>query len=662
MTLDWQDGLPFSSRFGDVYFSADSGLEETRHVFLHGNRLAERFAGLSRGESFAIGETGFGTGLNFLCAWQLFEQAAQQGASLDFFSIEKFPLDDDELCAALALWPELQPQAEALLQRWRRRVPGWNRWSFADGRVRLTLAIGDVAEVLPQLHNAVVDAWFLDGFSPAKNPEMWSENVLYGIARASRPAATLATYTSAGWVRRGLLQAGFAVERVPGYGRKREMLRGVLLDEECSPSLSPSDGTTSYLTKLQKTQQVIGYPGGRGKRSPSPTGGRVGKVDGVTQSNVPNKTPQTAIVIGGGVTGCATAYALAARGIAVTLLERAPQLASAASGNPRGILHARFGAGDNALHRFVLASYGNALALFDEVLPVDGKLRAECGLLQLDFSPNENKRIARLAEREWPAHLLRFVDAAEAGALMGMEMVHGGLWFPGGGWVVPPELCARLADDARIEKRLAHTVESLTKADAGWRAAGRDGRGGAWDIEAEAVVVCCAHSALALEQFAHFPLTPVRGQVSLLPATDASRLLRAVVCGEGYCAPAVDGMHVTGATHAFNDESLEVRASDHADNLAKLTAHVPALREALGEVDIEQLGGRASVRCSAPGAMPLVGEVQAGLYCSLAHGTRGLLTAGLAGEAVAAMVCGQLQPLPAPILSALAPIPRTRVT
>ena len=103
-----------------------------------------------------------------------------------------------------------------------------------------------------------------------------------------------------------------------------------------------------------------------------------------------------------------------------------------------------------------------------------------------------------------------------------------------------------------------------------------------------------------------------------------------------------------------------MRASDHADNLAKLAAHVPALREALGEVDIEALGGRAALRCSAPGALPLVGEVQAGLYCSLAHGTRGLLTAGLAGETVAALVCGQLSPLPASILSALAP--RLRVT
>src|SRR5574340_886234 len=291
MTLAWQDGLPFSPRFGDVYFSADSGLGETRHVFLQNNRLAERFAALAAGESLSVGETGFGTGLNFLCAWQLFEQTAPPGASLDFFSVEKFPLEDDELRAALALWSELVPFADALLARWRRRVPGWNRWSF--GRVRLTLAIGDVAEALPQLPDGAVDAWFLDGFSPAKNPEMWSEAVLAHLARASRPGATLATYTSAGWVRRGLQQAGFEVERVPGFGRKREMVCGIL--------------SLSFPRTRESSEEII-------------------------------RAPQSAIVIGGGIAGCAAAHALAQRGVQVTLLERAPRLATAASGNPRGIL------------------------------------------------------------------------------------------------------------------------------------------------------------------------------------------------------------------------------------------------------------------------------------------------------------------------------------
>jgi tRNA 5-methylaminomethyl-2-thiouridine biosynthesis bifunctional protein len=225
MTLDWQDGQPFCALFGDVYFSRDSGLEETRHVFLGGNRLAERFAALPAGQSFTIGETGFGTGLNFLCAWKLFEQHAPAGADLNFVSVEKFPLTSEELRAALALWPELHGYADALWAQWQEMTPGWNRWSFAGGRVRLALACCDVLQALPEF--PVADAWFLDGFSPARNPEMWAQPVLDGIAHVSRPCATLATYTCAGWVRRGLQQAGFRVEKAAGFGRKREMLHGV---------------------------------------------------------------------------------------------------------------------------------------------------------------------------------------------------------------------------------------------------------------------------------------------------------------------------------------------------------------------------------------------------------------------------------------------------
>ncbi len=269
-------------------------------------------------------------------------------------------------------------------------MPGWNRWDFAGGQIRLTLVIDDVTVALPQLPTSSVDAWFLDGFSPAKNPEMWSAPVLESIARASHVGATLATYTSAGWVRRGLQEAGFVVEKSNGFGRKREMLRGIL----------------SPLTSLGKNKKA-------------------------------ENIPRTALVIGGGIAGCATAHALAQRGMTVTLVESAPQLASAASGNPLGILHARFGASGNSLHRFVLASYGHVLALLDEVLPVDNKVRAECGVLQLACSADEQKRISRMAEQSWPENLLQFVDLLHASQLAGMEMAHGGLWFPAGGWVVP---------------------------------------------------------------------------------------------------------------------------------------------------------------------------------------------------------------------------------
>jgi tRNA 5-methylaminomethyl-2-thiouridine biosynthesis bifunctional protein len=378
-------------------------------------------------------------------------------------------------------------------------------------------------------------------------------------------------------------------------------------------------------------------------------------------ANVPKNPPtRTAIVIGGGIAGCAAAHALARRGLDVTLIERAPQLASAASGNPRGILHARFGAGGDPLHRFVLASYGHALGMMDEVLPVDGMMRAECGLLQLACKPVEGKRISRLSEQEWPQHLMQFVDAEQASQLAGVEMKFGGLWFPAGGWVVPPKLCAALLEHERIDQRLGHEVDRLEKTEAGWRVSGRDVHGVAWNAEADVVLVCCAHSAKRLAQFEHFPLTPVRGQVTLASESETSQSLQSVVCGDGYCAPAVNGVHVIGATHAFDDESTEIRSADHADNLASLSEYAPALHQALGAVSLEELQGRASVRCSAPGSTPFVGEVEQGLYCSLAHGTRGLLTAGISAEVLAAQICGQLPPLPTSISDVLAPLPRVR--
>jgi tRNA 5-methylaminomethyl-2-thiouridine biosynthesis bifunctional protein len=230
-------------------------------------------------------------------------------------------------------------------------------------------------------------------------------------------------------------------------------------------------------------------------------------------------------------------------------------------------------------------------------------------------------------------------------------------------------LCANLVKDDLITQRLGHEVEALAKIETGWRVSGKDLQGSPWEAEADVVLVCCAHSAKKFSFFANFPLTPVRGQITTFPQTAYSKALKAIVCGDGYCAAALDGVHVVGATHTFDVESNEVRASDHAENLAKLAEYAPALHQAIiesltlyggGDKELSQLTGRASIRCSAPGSMPLVGVVKDGLYCSLAHGTRGLLTAGLAAEVLAAQICGQLPPLPSSIIEALAPLPRVR--
>jgi tRNA 5-methylaminomethyl-2-thiouridine biosynthesis bifunctional protein len=237
----WIDGEPFSPRFGDRYYAAGDGLAETEHVFLRGNRLAERFAALPADGRFTIGETGFGTGLNLLAAWRLFDRAAAPGATLRYHSVERWPLRATDLARAHARWPQLRPWAQALRAAWPELwpqagsrcaarpapAPTAGHAELAGGRVRLRLVVGDAAAALQQFDAASVDAWFLDGFAPAKNPAMWSAEVAAALARASPPGATLATYTAAGWVRRHLQQAGFEVRREPGFGRKRQMSVGV---------------------------------------------------------------------------------------------------------------------------------------------------------------------------------------------------------------------------------------------------------------------------------------------------------------------------------------------------------------------------------------------------------------------------------------------------
>lgn len=217
--LQWEAAdQPTSHEYGDVYFSREDGLAETGHVFLEGNRLEKR---LAAAEGFVIGETGFGTGLNFLAAKALFERVAPPQATLHFLSVEKHPLRREDMQRALAAFPELAKHVEKLLEILPEATPGFHRRQM--GRVALTLLYGDVMEVLPQLE-AKVDAWFLDGFAPAKNPDLWQVDIYSEVARLSAEGATAATFTVAGAVQRGLKEVGFSVSKMRGFGRKREML------------------------------------------------------------------------------------------------------------------------------------------------------------------------------------------------------------------------------------------------------------------------------------------------------------------------------------------------------------------------------------------------------------------------------------------------------
>lgn len=234
--IRWDDkGVPHSIHFQDKYFCTQNGYEEYRHISAGGNDLGGRFAQLdpSVNGTFIIIETGFGTGMCFSCIWELWDQAAPRSWTLHFISVELYPLSTEDVDRALSVWPPLAKYRTALVEQYRPFPNGIHDWSFKENRVRLTIVFEDVVDALKKiLENNIAplkaDAWLLNGFSPFANPRMWAPEVFKGMALLSKPGTTLSTFTVAGHVRRGLEAEGFVLEKIPGYGTKKQMLRGVL--------------------------------------------------------------------------------------------------------------------------------------------------------------------------------------------------------------------------------------------------------------------------------------------------------------------------------------------------------------------------------------------------------------------------------------------------
>ncbi|QTD31918.1 bifunctional tRNA (5-methylaminomethyl-2-thiouridine)(34)-methyltransferase MnmD/FAD-dependent 5-carboxymethylaminomethyl-2-thiouridine(34) oxidoreductase MnmC [Pseudomonas fluorescens] len=638
--LDWDDqGRPRSRVFDDVYFSDQSGLDETRYVFLEQNRLAERFTALPAGGRLVIGETGFGTGLNFLCAWQLFEQHAVAGARLHFVSVEKFPLSPADLQRALALWPDLKQFSNQLLKHYVAIHQGFQRIVLDNGRVTLTLLIGDALEQLPQL-DGQIDAWFLDGFAPAKNPEMWTAELFAELARLAAPGSTISTFTSTGWVRRLLNAAGFKMKRTPGIGHKWEILRGQFLGWPEDVPLPAAD--KPWFAR------------------PTPLSGE-----------------RRALVIGAGLAGCATAASLAARGWQVSLLERHGSVAQEASGNPQGVLYLKLSAHSTALSQLIVSGFGYTRRLLETLQR--GTDWDDCGVLQLAFNEKERERQAQLAAA-FPEDLLHWLDQPEAQARAGIGLAHGGLYYPECGWVHPPALCQAQSAQAGVTLLTHQEAVELRKVDDQWQAF--DGE--RLIATAPVVVLAGAAEIKRFAQSADLPLKRIRGQITRLTQTAQSQALATVVCAEGYVAPARSGEHTLGASFDFNSDDLTPTAAEHLGNLAMLEEISTDLvaRLHISELDADSLEGRAAFRCTSPDYLPIVGPLADreafteayralskdarqvpdipcpwldGLYVNSGHGSRGLITAPLSGELLAAWLDNEPLPLPRAVAEACHP-------
>ncbi len=632
--IHWQDDTPVSTQFDDIYFNKDGGRAETRHVFLDANQLQQRWQKMARQGHFCIAETGFGTGLNFLCARDLWLKTAPQDAQLHFFSCEKYPLTREDLKNALQHWPEFGDACERLVSGWPPAAEGFYTLEFDGGRITLTLAFGDAVKMLTAM-DGQVDAWFLDGFAPSRNPDMWSEELFAQIAAHSGIGTSFGTFTAAGIVRRGLAEVGFNVEKRPGFGQKRDMLAGTFGQPVSPPPQSP------WLARPE-----------------------------------PYQGEKRAIVIGAGIAGASTAAALAARGWEVNVLERNTEAAQEGSGNPQGALYLKLPKDPTRQGELHQQGLHYSAELVRRLATSDPDVGEICGLLSLALTPQESKRQKQLLDSDrYPSELVHPVDSAEASRIAGLELGAGGLYFPEAGWASPRRLCKELLKSPAISSHFDTAVESLDydEASAEWQI--NNGQ-----FSAPVVIVCSASDTSKLAPFSFLPLKPIRGQTTQAAKPAGLNDLRTVVCGEGYISPPLHEQYCYGASFKINDPSLEVRADEHRHNHELLARAVPPLADRINQ---EQVEGRVAFRATTPDYMPMVGAMpdlnwtlhrfdrlrrdarwsfdpgmqhQPGLFVNAGHGSKGLLSCPISAQLLIALIEGSPLPVPRAVAEALNPV------
>jgi tRNA 5-methylaminomethyl-2-thiouridine biosynthesis bifunctional protein len=598
--LDWNaEGLPESREYGDVYFSKADALGESSHVFLAGNDLPARFAALGMND-FVILELGFGSGLNFLNTWRLWRRTAPRGARLHYVSCELHPLSRDDLSRLHAHWPEVSEESTALRARYPEHTAGLHqvRLGTAEQPVVLTLLYGDARELLSQLCRPTapfaVDALFLDGFSPKLNPALWRAELLQQIAGFCTQDTTLATYSVAGTVRQVLEQTGFKGEKAPGFAHKRHMLRGRYHGAITAPA---------------------------------------------------HKTRGTVAIVGGGLAGCSTAFALAESGWQVTLFEREAALATAASGNPQGILHFRPVKRQAPDSHFNLYAYLHATRYYGALAQALGLDWHPCGHLQLATTPTLRQRFAAILEESvYPSALLQYLDVETASAKAGFPLQHPALFFPDSGWLSPPELCALYAAHPNITVATLNDVQGFVQDGSGWRLV-TEAPQRTFDL----VVLANSSEAGLFKGLEHLPLISNRGQVDVYPAASDSAI-QTVICGQSYLVPG-NTVQCVGGSYYLGDESESAITARHDWHLEQLRDCSPALGTALA--NRTPLLQRRASRCITPDRLPLVGTLDVvqypNLYLNLAHGSHGLTRTPFC----AAWLTSQINATPPPCLPVL---------
>lgn len=636
---------PVSEQFDDIYFSTQDGLAESRYVFQEGNQLWEKWQRHTNAY-FVIAETGFGTGLNFLAVAERFDAFRQAHPSyplkrLYFISFEKFPLTAAQLAEVHRPYPQFAHYSQQLTAYWQPRQCGCQRYHF--GEIYLDLWFGEMADNLPQLgdsYNSTIDCWFLDGFSPDKNPQMWGEALYRQMFRLTVPAGSFATFTAASHVRRGLQAVGFEVKKRKGFGKKREMLWGEKpLGSEAAPPRYP------YFY--------------------SP----------------PQHAKDDVAIIGGGIASLFVALSLLERGKSVTLYCQDSALAQNASGNQQGAIYPQLSDDDERNIRFYVHSFDYAKQLLVQLARHIEFEHQFSGVALYAYNDKTAQKLQKMAAQDWDSSLFELCDAETLSAKIGLPVQNGGAFLAESGWLSPIQFVQN--GFAYLQQRglnivLNHNVENLVRQGDRWH----------WQHNGQTfshrtVVFANGHRLTDFPQAESIPLYPVRGQVSQVPSNDTLSKLKCVVCYDGYLTPiSAQGTHCLGASHLRDNADAAFSLTEHQQNFAKIRQNLAAC-DWVNHLDGSQNQAKVGIRAAFRDRLPMMGAVPnfsaqkadyANLYNQLRRkmpiapastypdlylvaglGSRGLTTAALLGELLACQLCGEPLPLSEDLLHALSP-------
>lgn len=641
--INWGDHkVPYSSRFNDVYFNTDNGIDESIYTFIEGNNLHQRWQNHPE-RIFSIAETGFGTGLNFLVTCAAFNRHLQQQNNpilkhLFFTSFEKYPLTKNDITLAVSQWPSLLPFLNILIAQYPLNLVGCHRIHLDAFNITLDLWFGDAYHSLKNLHlyeDGLFDAWYLDGFSPSKNPDMWQQSLFDLMVSSAKKEATMATFSAATSVRKGLQKAGVTIKKRKGFGKKREMLTGIIAHKINATSLK---------------QHV--------RNSPI------------------NKKKDIAIIGGGISTACLT-LALVKRGFCVTVYCKDEKLALGASGNKQATLYPLL----NSNHTHLSQFFANAFLYSHHLIHMTNKTHPFehdlSGLLQLYYDLSSSKKLDKIHQAHFPKELVHKTCSDKTNSIACLDIDLAALFYPFAGWVNPTQMVNAIFDKAKkigeVTIKLNTKIDSFKAINDSWQLHSQNEI-----FESAIVILATAMQTLDFKECEALPFSGARGQVTYVESTPKSALnqLKVPLCHEGYLTPQRHNIHCMGATFERHNLNSTFKMTDQKLNKEKLSKCI-VNKNWVNAINCDHDFANVGIRCTTRDHFPYMGELahyqktkkqyqyadkhfpendapfHKNMYILAGLGARGLCSAPLLAETLASQIAHEPLPLSASILRSL---------